>query len=158
MATLRRRLLFQLVTNQRLEQQVRRSPTLQQRAYAAWLAIDLSHIGLDVSVDACRRHLAAIVEALPAGRRIQVGAEDTSRTGPILEIVTALVAQGAPLMATVQANLRRSPQDLARLAAAGDGNALGHPTGHVRPTGSVRVWPSHGRQFDPKPQPGLAIR
>jgi hypothetical protein len=38
------------------------------------------------------------------------------------------------------------------------GNALGHPTGHVRPTGSVRVWPSHGRQFDPKPQPGLAIR
>jgi proline dehydrogenase len=59
----------------------------------AWLAIDLSHIGLDVSVDASR-HLAAIVEALPAGRHIQVGAEDTSRTDPILEIVTALAAQG----------------------------------------------------------------
>ena len=133
MATLRRRLLFQLVTNQRLEQQVRRSPTLERRAYAmarryvagetiqdmlgviaglrdqgiaasvdffgelradpaaaeratadyiqlaktlaqvedTWLAIDLSHIGLDVSVDACRRHLATIVEALPAGRCIQ---------------------------------------------------------------------------------------
>jgi proline dehydrogenase len=60
----------------------------------AWLAIDLSHIGLDVSVDACRRHLAAIVEALPAGRRMQVGAEDTSRTDPILQVVTALAAPG----------------------------------------------------------------
>ena len=59
-----------------------------------WLAIDLSHIGLDASVDACRRHLATIVEALPAGRRIQVGAEDTSRTDPILEVVTALAAEG----------------------------------------------------------------
>jgi proline dehydrogenase len=130
--------------------------TILAQVEDAWLAIDLSHIGLDVSVDACRRHLAAIVEALPAGRRIQVGAEDTSRTDPILEIVTALAAQGAPLMATVQANLRRSPQDLARLAAAGVPVRL--VKGHVRPTGSVRVWPSHGRQFDPKPQPGLAIR
>lgn len=201
MATLRRRLLFQLVTNQRLEQQVRRSPTLQRRAYAAarryvagetiqdmlqvvaglrdqgiaasvdcfgelvadpaaaeratadyvqlattraqvedaWLAIDLSHIGLDVSVDACRRHLAAIVEALPAGRRIQVGAEDTSRTDPILEIVTALAAQGAPLMATVQANLRRSPQDLARLAAAGVPVRLCKGA-YVEPAGLAHPW------------------
>ena len=201
MAALRRRLLFQLVTNQRLEQQVRRSPTLQRRAYAAarryvagetiqdmlqvvaglrdqgiaasvdcfgelvadpaaaeratadyvqlattlaqvedaWLAIDLSHIGLDVSVDACRRHLAAIVEALPAGRRIQVGAEDTSRTDPILEIVTALAAQGAPLMATVQANLRRSPQDLARLAAAGVPVRLVKGA-YVEPAGLASLW------------------
>jgi proline dehydrogenase len=199
MATLRRRLLFQLVTNQRLEQQVRRFPTLQRRAYAAarryvagetiqdmlqvvaglrdqgiaasvdcfeelvadpaeqatadyvqlattlaqvedaWLAIDLSHIGLDVSVDACRRHLAAIVEALPAGRRIQVGAEDTSRTDPILEIVTALAAQGAPLMATVQANLCRSPQDLARLAAAGVPVRLVKGA-YVEPAGLAYPW------------------
>jgi proline dehydrogenase len=156
MARLRRRLLFNLITNRRLEQGVRRSPTLQRRAYAAarryvagetvqdllqavaslrdqgiaasvdffgelvadpaaaeratadyvqlattlaqvqdaWLAIDLSHIGLDVSVDRCRRHLATIVAALPAGRWIQVGAEDTSRTDPILQVVTALAAQG----------------------------------------------------------------
>jgi proline dehydrogenase len=201
MATLRRRLLFQLVTNQRLEQQVRRSPTLQRRAYAAarryvagetiqdmlqvvaglrdqgiaasvdffgelvadpataeratadyvqlattlaqvedvWLAIDLSHIGLDVSVDACRRHLAAIVEALPAGRRIQVGAEDTSRTDPILEIVTALAAEGAPLMATVQANLRRSPHDVARLAAAGVPVRLCKGA-YVEPAGLAYPW------------------
>jgi proline dehydrogenase len=201
MATLRRRLLFQLVTNQRLEQQVRRSPTLQRRAYAAarryvagetiqdllqvvaglrdqgiaasvdffgelvadpaaaeratadyvqlattlaqvedvWLAIDPSHIGLDVSVDTCRRHLATIVEALPAGRRIQVGAEDTSRTDPILQVVTALAAQGAPLMATVQANLRRSPHDVARLAAAGVPVRLVKGA-YVEPAGLAYPW------------------
>lgn len=198
MAQLRRRLLFNLITNRRLERGVRRSPTLQRRAYTAarryvagetiqdmlgviaglreqgiaasvdffgelvadpataeratadyvqlaktlaqvedvWLAIDLSHIGLDVSVDACRRHLATIVEALPAGRRIQVGAEDTSRTDPILQVVTALAAKGAPLMATVQANLRRSPHDVARLAAAG----VPVKGAYVEPAGLAYPW------------------
>lgn len=198
MAQLRRRLLFSLITNRRLERGVRRSPTLQRRAYTAarryvagetiqdmlgviaglreqgiaasvdffgelvadpataeratadyvqlaktlaqvedvWLAIDLSHIGLDVSVDACRRHLATIVEALPAGRRIQVGAEDTSRTDPILQVVTALAAKGAPLMATVQANLRRSPHDVARLAAAG----VPVKGAYVEPAGLAYPW------------------
>jgi proline dehydrogenase len=84
-----------------------------------WLAVDLSHIGLDVSVDFCRRQLATIVEALPAGRLIQVGAEDSSRTDAVLDIVTAMAARGAPLMATLQANLRRSPQDIPRLAESG---------------------------------------
>jgi proline dehydrogenase len=181
MAPLRRRLLFNFITSERLERQVLRSPTLRRHAYRAalryfagetiqdmlrvvaglrtggiaasvdffgelvadpaaaeratadyvelattlaqaqdaWLAIDLSHIGLDVSAAACRRHLATIVEALPFGRRIQVGAEDTSRTDHILDVVTTLAAEGAPLTATVQANLRRSPQDVTRLAAAG---------------------------------------
>jgi proline dehydrogenase len=35
MAPLRRRLLFDLITNRRLERGVRRSPTLRRRAYAA---------------------------------------------------------------------------------------------------------------------------
>ncbi|HZD69973.1 MAG TPA: proline dehydrogenase family protein [Actinomycetes bacterium] len=181
MPTLRRRLLFGLVTNQGLERQVRRVPALERRAWRAarryvagetrdqaleavrrlgasgitasvdffgelvsdptaaeratadyvrlasavapvqdaWLAIDLSHIGLDVSVDFCRRQLATIVAALPVGRLIQVGAEDSSRTDAVLTVVTALAGEGAPLMATLQANLRRSPQDIVRLAEAG---------------------------------------
>ena len=181
MQEIRRRVLFSVVTNQRLEQGVRRFPALERRAYraarqyvaggtrdqaldvvgrlhadgiaasvdffgelvadraaaeratadyvelakaieradGAWLAVDLSHIGLDVSVDFCRRQLATIIEALPAGRLIQVGAEDSSRTDPVLDVVTALAGLGAPLMATLQANLRRSPQDVPRLAAAG---------------------------------------
>jgi proline dehydrogenase len=105
----------------------------------AWLAIDLSHVGLDISVETCRRHLATIVEALPAGRRIQVGAEDASRTDPILQVVTALATQGAPLMATVQANLRRSLQDVARLAAAGVPVRLTKGA-YVEPAGLAYPW------------------
>jgi proline dehydrogenase len=210
--TVRRRLLFSLVTNERLERQVRRSSALERRAYAAarryvagetvqdmlrvvaalraqsvtasvdffgelvtdpaaagratadyvrlattlgqvedtWLAIDLSHIGLDVSVATCRRHLATIVEALPAERRIQVGAEDASRTDAVLEVVTGLAGDGAPLMATVQANLRRSPRDAARLAGAGvpvrlvkgayvEPAALAHPWGEATDVAFLRL-------------------
>jgi proline dehydrogenase len=104
-----------------------------------WLAIHLSHIGLDVSAETCRRHLATVLEALPAGRRIQVGAEDTGRTDPILQVVTALAAQGAPLMATVQANLRRSPQDVARLAEAGVPVRLCKGA-YVEPAGLAYPW------------------
>jgi proline dehydrogenase len=84
-----------------------------------WLAIDLSHIGLDVSTDLCGRHLRDIVAALPPGRRMQVGAEDSARTDAVLEVVLALAAEGAPVMATLQANLRRSADDVDRLVDAG---------------------------------------
>lgn len=42
----------------------------------AWLSIDLSHLGLDLDPQTCAHRLIAIAEALPIGRRIQVGAED----------------------------------------------------------------------------------
>lgn len=84
-----------------------------------WLAIDLSHIGLDISTDFCLRQLSRIVEAMPSEHRIQLGAEDSTRTDRTLDVITRLTAEGAPLTATVQANLRRSPADATRLAAAG---------------------------------------
>jgi proline dehydrogenase len=83
-----------------------------------WLAIDLSHIGLDVSTDLCRRQLARIVEALPIGRWLQVGAEDSARTDATLEVVMALTDESAAITMTVQANLRRSPHDARLLADA----------------------------------------
>jgi proline dehydrogenase len=83
-----------------------------------WLALDLSHLGLDVSADFCRRQLARVVEALPIGRWIQVGAEDSGRTDAALDVVTALAGESAALTMTVQANLRRSPADARRLADA----------------------------------------
>jgi len=83
-----------------------------------WLAVDLSHIGLDVSPALCRRQVARIVEALPIGRWLQVGAEDSARTDAALDVVTALAGESAPLTMTVQANLRRSPADVRRLAEA----------------------------------------
>jgi proline dehydrogenase len=63
--------------------------------------------------------LERIVAALPDGRRIQVGAEDAARTDRTHDVLLPLARTGAPLGATVQANLRRSDRDADRLAEAG---------------------------------------
>jgi len=84
----------------------------------AYLSLDLSQVGLDVSPDFCHRHVARVLERLPAGSRLQVGAEESERTERVLDVILALAAEGAPVMATVQANLRRSTSDAARLGEA----------------------------------------
>ncbi|MPZ86536.1 MAG: proline dehydrogenase [Nitriliruptorales bacterium] len=83
-----------------------------------WLALDLSHVGLGLSADFCRRQVARIVEALPMGRWLQIGAEDSDRTDATLDVVTALADESAALTMTLQANLRRTPADAERLAEA----------------------------------------
>ncbi len=86
-----------------------------------WLSVDSSHLGLDVDPQRCLEHLAAIASALPAGRRIQVGAEDYDRTDRVLDCVLAVAGRGLAdrLGATVQANFRRSSWDLDQLVSAG---------------------------------------
>lgn len=84
-----------------------------------WLSIDLSHLGLDVDPELCRRQLEHIWTALPAGTRLQVGAEDAGRADAVLDVVLRAAAAGALLTATVQANLHRSAADAERLAEAG---------------------------------------
>lgn len=88
---------------------------------AAWLSIDLSHVALDTDPAGAARSLAAVATALPAGRRVQVGAEDAARTDAVLHCVLDVAARGLAdrLGATVQANLLRSSQDADALAAAG---------------------------------------
>jgi proline dehydrogenase len=83
-----------------------------------WVSVDLSHIGLDVSPDFCRTQLARITERLPPGMRLQVGAEDAARCDAILDIVED-AARGAALTCTLQANLRRSMDDVPRVASLG---------------------------------------
>jgi proline dehydrogenase len=87
----------------------------------AWLAIDLSHLGLDVDPRGCADHLAAIARALPEGRRIQVGAEDHARVDGVLACVRDVAVRGLAgrLGATAQANLHRTPEDVERLLDAG---------------------------------------
>lgn len=87
----------------------------------AWLAIDLSHLGLDVDPAVCADHLAAIARALPEGRRIQVGAEDHARVDAVLTCVLTVAGKGLAdrLGATAQANLRRTPEEVERLVDAG---------------------------------------
>jgi len=76
----------------------------------AWVSLDLSHIAFDGAL------LDRIAAALPAGARLQVGAEEAAHTDRVLDLLTA---RGAPLEATLQANLLRSPGDADRLAQAG---------------------------------------
>jgi proline dehydrogenase len=100
----------------RFEALARRIADLPERV---WLAIDLSHIGLDIDPALCRELLERIVAALPEGRRVQAGAEDATRTDRTLDMLLPLARAGAPLGATLQANLRRSDRDADRLAEAG---------------------------------------
>jgi proline dehydrogenase len=76
-----------------------------------YLEIVPSHLGIDFGVDVCRGHVEQIVEALPAGGRLEISAEESWRTPRIIELTLGLARVGAPLVATVQANLRRSTSD-----------------------------------------------
>ncbi|MBJ7358659.1 proline dehydrogenase family protein [Nocardioides sp.] len=85
-----------------------------------WLSVDLTHLGLDLDPAACADRLAEIATALRPGQRLQVGAEDAARTDAVLHCVTSVAVSHAPrLGATIQANLLRSGDDVARLVDAG---------------------------------------
>lgn len=87
----------------------------------AWLSVDLTHLALDVDPAGTADRLTRIVQSLEPGRRVQVGAEDASRTDAVLSCVLDVAARGFAdrLGATVQANLLRSPGDADTLLGAG---------------------------------------
>lgn len=116
--------------------------TLQRAPASAWLSIDLSHIGLAESGRAAQSRLERIAAALPAGRRIQVGAEDERHADAILAAVLGAARAGAAVSATVQANLYRSRSDADALAAAGVPirlvkGAYAEPADRARPWGEA---------------------
>ena len=84
-----------------------------------YLSVDLSHLAIDEPGPGPQRRLERIAAALPAGARIQVGAEQASRADRILDTVRAVARWGGAVSATVQANLRRSERDAGTLAEAG---------------------------------------
>jgi proline dehydrogenase len=84
-----------------------------------YLEVVPSHLGLDFGVDVCRGHVERVLEALPAGGRLELSAEESWRTPRIIDLTLALAGDGAPLVATIQANLRRSRSDAERLVEAG---------------------------------------
>ena len=85
----------------------------QRTGHRTWLSLDLSHIAFDAGL------LDRIAAAVPPGRRLQVGAEEAAVTDRVLDLVVGAAGDGRPVEATLQANLRRSPADADRLAAAG---------------------------------------
>jgi proline dehydrogenase len=80
---------------------------------AAWVSLDLSHIGFDAAA------LDAIAAAVPPGRRLQLGAEEHATADRVLDLALETFGRRRPIEATLQANLRRSGRDAERLAAAG---------------------------------------
>jgi proline dehydrogenase len=105
-----------------------------------YLSIDLSHIGIDGAAGEAARRLERIAAALPAGSRVQVGAEQADRTDRILEAVLVVARAGGSVSATLQANLRRSVRDVEVLVESGvpirlvkgayvEPPALAHPWG-----------------------------
>ena len=92
---------------------------LERAPENTFLSIDLSHIGLDQPGEAVQQRLERIASALPAGRRIQVGAEQERRAERILTVVSAVARKGGAVSATVQANLKRSRADAQALAEGG---------------------------------------
>jgi proline dehydrogenase len=86
----------------------------------AWLAVDLTHLALDVDPGGTADLLAAIAAVLPPGRRVQVGAEDARRTDAVLTCVLDVAGRGLAdrLGATVPANMLRSPADADTFARA----------------------------------------
>jgi proline dehydrogenase len=105
------------------EAYARLADRLAEAPPGTWLSVDLSHLGLTADARAARRRLASIAERLPAGARLQVGAEEAALTDAVLGAVHSM-PEPRRLTATIQANLRRSPEDLPPLAAAGIGVRL----------------------------------
>src|SRR5215216_5260781 len=93
--------------------------TLERAPEETFLSIDLSHIGLDQPGEAVQRRLERIASALPAGRRIQVVAEQERRADRLLAAVSAVARTGGAVSATIQANLKRSRADAQALAEGG---------------------------------------
>ncbi|MCF7551757.1 proline dehydrogenase [Pseudonocardia sp. WMMC193] len=83
------------------------------------LEVDLPHLGVDGDPDLAADLLCDIAAALPPGSAVQCGAEEAWRTDAVLGAVLAARGRGAPVRATVQANLRRSPLDVDVLVADG---------------------------------------
>ncbi|WP_245607416.1 proline dehydrogenase family protein [Pseudonocardia spinosispora] len=86
-----------------------------------WLSVDLSHFAVSVDPAGAADLLAEVAKALPAGRRIQIGAEEADLTDAVLGCALEVAGRGLAdrLGVTVQANLMRSPGDIARLTGTG---------------------------------------
>ncbi len=78
-----------------------------------WVSLDLSHIAFDAAA------LDRILQAVPPGRRLQIGAEEAATADRVHALGVAAARRGLPVELTLQANLRRSVADADRLAAEG---------------------------------------
>ena len=109
------------VADRVLEEYLDLAGVLPSSAADVWLSVDPSHLALVTDASGAAERLAAIARGLPAGRRVQVGAEEAAHADAILACVLDVAGRSLAgrLGATVQANLMRSPADADALADAG---------------------------------------
>lgn len=101
---------------------VRALSGLAQLSIGGTVAIKLTQLGLDLSMEECLANLEPLVMlAKQAGTRVEVDMESTAYTDQTLQIVEAMHLKHGSIRAVIQAYLYRSEADVYRL------NQLGIP-------------------------------
>lgn len=86
--------------------------TIQQQGLNTTVALDLSHIGLAVSLDVSLQNLQLICnEALPGNTEVIISAEGTDRTDDVLATYKTVAATYPNVGITLQAYLHRTKED-----------------------------------------------
>jgi len=89
---------------------------LRDRFLPAQVSVKLTHLGLDVSRDACKRHVLALAaKAREEGSFLWIDMEESRYVDATLDLYRAARAEGAGVGVCLQAYLRRTPQDLTAL-------------------------------------------
>jgi proline dehydrogenase len=104
-----------------------------------YLEVVPSNLGIDLSVDFFCEQARQVAKHLPTGARLEISAEESHRTARIIESELRLAAEGVPVVATVQANLRRSERDARRLVESGVPIRLVKGA-YVEPTDAAYRW------------------
>jgi proline dehydrogenase len=89
---------------------------VRDRFLPAHVSVKLTHLGLEVSRDACTRHVLALAaKARDEGSFLWIDMEESRYVDATLEIYRQARAAGAGVGVCLQAYLRRTPQDLTAL-------------------------------------------
>lgn len=93
---------------------------IRQRSLPAHVSVKLTHLGLDVSREACTRHVLDLATKARADRTfLWIDMEEARYVDATLEIYRRARADGPGIGVCLQAYLRRTPQDLTGLLPIG---------------------------------------
>jgi proline dehydrogenase len=93
---------------------------IRQRSLPAHVSVKLTHLGLDVSREACTRHVLDLATKARADRTfLWIDMEEARYVDATLEIYRRARADGPGIGVCLQAYLRRTPQDLTALLPIG---------------------------------------
>lgn len=106
--------------NETLQEYKKVIDALEEHNLDSGISVKLTGLGLDVDEGLCRANLEEIVEhAAARDRFVRVDMEDSSHTSATLNLVLDMHERHENVGAVVQAYMRRSLEDVKRLAEAG---------------------------------------